>query len=317
MGSKETSQTSSESVDETMQRINKEEKKFQNFWVGVTSLVESYRYHIRKPEREPGHFVHAEQQETLDKSLVFNPNSRIRIIWDLMLGILLIYSVSMIPFRVGFDLRSSGREEGFDNFITSMFGLDILVQFNSAYLDVTTDKLVFDRKKIVQNYLSYWFWIDLGSTIPFDGITDRLEGQGVGASHPGAVRLIRAFRLIRFFKLTRYTRQNQQLEKLRIDPTLISLVMLMIQIFFIAHIFACFWHYIALEKYVGVMDTTWVETFGYSDHPVSSRYVASLYYVVVTMLTIGLVLEIALPNVLHTYICKFLVDMAIYMRPMI
>lgn len=270
-----------------MQRINREEKKFQNFWVGVTSLVESYRYHIRKPEREPGQFIHAEQQETLRSTLVWDPNSRLRIIWDVLLGIFLIYSVSMIPYRVGFDLRSSGREEDFDNFITSMFALDILVQMNSAYLDTATDKLVFDRHKIMKHYCSYWFWVDLLSTIPFDGITDRLEGHGVGASHPGAVRLIRALRLVRYFKLVRYTQQNQQLEKLRIDPTLVSLILLMIQIFFIAHIFACFWHYISLEQYVGVMNTTWIDTFGYTNRSVGARYVASLYYVVVTMLTIG------------------------------
>jgi hypothetical protein len=56
---------SGERVDETMDRLNKEESKFHNFWVGVTSIVESYRYHIRKPEREHSTFVHSVQHEVV------------------------------------------------------------------------------------------------------------------------------------------------------------------------------------------------------------------------------------------------------------
>jgi hypothetical protein len=69
-------------------------------------------------------------------------------------------------------------------------------------------------------------------------------------------------------------------------PTLISLSGLMLQIFFIAHIFACFWHYIAIEG-VSADENTWLKTFGYDTRSISAQYVASLYFVVVTMLTIG------------------------------
>ncbi len=56
---------SGERVDDTMVRLNKEEMKLHSFWVGVTSIVESYRYHLKKPEREPGTFVHSVQHEVV------------------------------------------------------------------------------------------------------------------------------------------------------------------------------------------------------------------------------------------------------------
>ncbi len=50
-----------ENVPETVDRLTQEDAKFQNFWVGVTNLVESYRYQKRKPEREPSTFIHTVQ----------------------------------------------------------------------------------------------------------------------------------------------------------------------------------------------------------------------------------------------------------------
>jgi len=47
-----------------------------------------------------------------------------------------------------------------------VFSLDILLNFNTGvYLDGI---LSMKREKIVKSYLSFWFWIDLISTFPYD-----------------------------------------------------------------------------------------------------------------------------------------------------
>ncbi len=166
-----------------------------------------------------------------------------------------------------------------------MFGMDILIQANSSYLDQQTEKWVFSRKQIIRHYFATWLWVDILATVPFDGIADMLEHFGV--QYFGALRLIRALRLVRIVKLYNMTKSNRHMEKLHINPTLLSLLGVIVQIFFIAHVFACFWHYISMEDAVGIQETTWVQSFDYVSRPKGARYVASLYYIVVTMLTIG------------------------------
>jgi hypothetical protein len=74
--------------------------------------------------------------------------------------------------------------------------------------------------------------------------------------------------------------------------------MLLMQIFFTAHLFACFWHLIAMNKYTNndvyftfddldPPERTWLSEFGYINASFSERYVASLYFIIVTMLTVG------------------------------
>jgi hypothetical protein len=82
----------------------------------------------------------------------------------------------------------------------------------------------------------------------------------------------------------------------------------MVQIFFVAHLFACFWNYITLDG-VAVSHTTWVD-FPYENDdytstttttgdngtnsgdnfipkPLYGRYIAAIYWVITTMLTVG------------------------------
>jgi len=51
--------------------------------------------------------------------------------------------------------------------IDFLFFIDILVNFNSAFLDPAF-VMVDDRKKIAAQYLKNWFFIDLIAIIPFD-----------------------------------------------------------------------------------------------------------------------------------------------------
>ncbi len=204
--------------------------------------------------------------------------------------ILLIFSVLAIPFRVGFDISPNVREEVIDDLISILFAIDILVHMNSMYFDNMKDCWISDRSLIIQHYLSFWFWIDLASTLPFDSLADWFSTNGTGQL--SVIRLIRILRLIRIAKLyhlLKETTENHLLDKLHVDPTLLSVITLFCQIFFIAHLFACFWHFIAISESgeVSTSGVTWITEFGYTDSTKAAQYVASLYFVIVTMLTIG------------------------------
>ncbi len=65
------------------------------------------------------------------------------------------------------------------------------------------------------------------------------------------------------------------------------MIFLILQIFFIAHLLACCWHYITLDSAIGNFSNNWINNFYYTDTTIQTKYIASLYYVIVTMLTIG------------------------------
>jgi len=57
---------------------------------------------------------------------------------------------------------------GIDLCIDLCFGLDMILSFQTAYFDETSQKLVFSRKLIIRRYTSGWLSIDLVSTVPID-----------------------------------------------------------------------------------------------------------------------------------------------------
>lgn len=75
------------------------------------------------------------------------------------------------------------------------------------------------------------------------------------------------------------------LQMFRINPAFVSLGIFMLVTLFIAHIYACFWYYIAIPGLI--REVTWVSVFGFSNASVGACYVASFYFIIVTMLTIG------------------------------
>lgn len=189
----------------------------------------------------------------------------------------------MTPIQIGFDLEETESTLSVLYLVIALFAVDMVISFNTAYFDSQNDKYVYDREKIAKHYLQLWFWIDLFSTIPFDLVI----GGYTANQNLQVIRMIRFFRLFRVIKFFHILKRMTQLSSLGISPQMITLTILMARICFLAHIYACFWHYITLPQAVGSFPTNWIDYFGFEHANLGSRYVASLYYIIVTMLTVG------------------------------
>eukprot|EP01034_Spumella_vulgaris_P039739 gene39739-49111_t len=190
----------------------------------------------------------------------------------------------VVPFRIGFASEVPLEFEIVDYAMVVMFFADMIVTFNTGYMDTRSETMVLNRNSIACHYLLCWFWIDMVSTIPFDSIL----GLFMPAQKLNSIRMIRMLRLFRLFKLSKLVKLDDRLGAFGITPSLTAIITLMAQIFFIAHLYACFWHFITLPGTNAVTPPrTWVSEFGYSDTPEYPRYIASLYYIIVTMLTVG------------------------------
>lgn len=83
-----------------------------------------------------------------------------KIFWNFILVILLFFSAILTPFTVSFINDDNKVFNAITYAFDVLFGIDILVNFVSAYYTVTND-LVTDPKKIALKYLRTWFFLDV------------------------------------------------------------------------------------------------------------------------------------------------------------
>jgi hypothetical protein len=88
---------------------------------------------------------------------VFKPENPKRMLWDMYMMVLILYYAFAVPLRIGFS--QDPKHPLLEHFFTGCFGLDILINFNTALIG-QGGTLVTDRQLIAKDYLRAWFWID-------------------------------------------------------------------------------------------------------------------------------------------------------------
>ena len=89
--------------------------------------------------------------------------------WNLIIVLLLMYVATYMPFRICFHKQALTLTSGdkVDLFVDSLFVVDIIINFFSAYYDTKTLLPVVKYKAIARNYVTGYFSVDLVSAIPF------------------------------------------------------------------------------------------------------------------------------------------------------
>ena len=211
-----------------------------------------------------------------EQHYIIHPEHPAKIAWDVLCGLAIIYSVTIIPVQIGFGrvrtspvsaararelarlipgrgVRPSQKAEDFsailpviDWITTGLFGTDMLACCNTAVVDDQSRdaKLIFHHPTIIRRYLRSWFLIDFLSTFPIDLLT--------GGNNTKGFRMFRVLRLVRLLKLARVFKLQGLKEKLHLDelnPAIFRLLTLLLQVGFTAHLVACFWYYTHTAKY--------------------------------------------------------------------
>eukprot|EP00392_Amoebophrya_sp_AT5.2_P008355 g8376.t1 len=173
------------------------------------------------------------QNAELFKMFLIPPKHPKKILWDSFMGCVIIFSVILVPYRIGFDVQPPPGSPGdaIDWLVDIVFAIDICLSFRTAYVD-RDGQMITDWNKIRKNYVAGFFWIDLLSTIPFD----RIFQVGRGATLIRVVRLIRLVKLLRLVKLTKLI---DDLQELGISQRALNSLILVSQLTFLAHLLAC------------------------------------------------------------------------------
>jgi len=97
------------------------------------------------------------------------PNSRFKIFWNFVIIILLLYTATFITYRVAFIDTDSELLIVLDYIMDTLFGIDIIINFISAY-EISETKVETWFKKIAKKYVLSWFVLDTLAIIPFQSI---------------------------------------------------------------------------------------------------------------------------------------------------
>ncbi|CAD8187784.1 unnamed protein product [Paramecium octaurelia] len=256
---------------------------------------------IQKKEQE-------EKQPSCSYIKVFTQEDRIRIVWDLFTMLVIFLAILILPVDISFNIQSTFLDD-FNLFSLAVFTLDIFINFNTAFQH--KGQYVYDRQLIIQNYLKWWFWIDVVSTFPFDLIVeaatssveqvdeDELTQEQSQAQKDSLVqtmkliRILKFFRLIKIIRLLRVLKLKQLFNKLEdyIDingsvVTIYQLLKLTFIMLFVAHWLACIWHFIA-EQENSSNGYSWLQATNLAGNQWYIKYVASVYWATATMTTVG------------------------------
>lgn len=88
------------------------------------------------------------------------PSNNFRVFWTVVMVIMTILTAILSPYDVSFIEDGDKAFEIINLIFDVTFGVDIMINFVSAYYD-PVNGLVTDFKTIVTQYLKAWFWIDL------------------------------------------------------------------------------------------------------------------------------------------------------------
>jgi hypothetical protein len=134
--------------------------------------------------------------------LLISPDSSGKAAWEVAGLFMIVYQSILIPFRLCFESEAEGWIEYFESAIDLCFMLDILVQFNTGFYK--KGNLVLNRREIITNYLSTWFFIDIVASFPYNWLIDESAlDQDTMLRTPQLLRLMKMARFLRFLRLLR------------------------------------------------------------------------------------------------------------------
>lgn len=185
------------------------------------------------------------EKEARARRCFFSPDSVLRVVWDLLMVVLLLYMVITVPMQMAFEIESEvgSLSFWFDIFIDVFFLFDIFLNTQTAYVD-DRGVLEINRKRICKHYVKGWFIVDFVTCIPISYILMAFSEEDSRTASP-----TRAFKIVRLTKLSKLLRVSRILkvieryrDQLRVLMNTAGGFVWAFFVFLMAHIFAASWY---------------------------------------------------------------------------
>jgi hypothetical protein len=232
---------------------------------------------------------------------VIDPHNVYKVRWDVFIALIIIYSVLVIPWRIGFSQEATGSAFLVEVIIDCCFVIDIILTFLTGFYD-DREICITAPRAIAWRYLTKFLVIDVVSVLPIDLIVDATSA-GSNNSSAKVTKLLRMVRLLKLGRLFRLKRLTQLLEdKASINMQMMNMVKVIGQVVFLIHMLACACYWVTSPACPGnrpeepcddlapedrSWGSTWVRMFHVDRLNVMSRYITSFHLVTATVMAVG------------------------------
>ena len=240
---------------------------------------------------------------------ILSPESEIKVYIDIISYMLVLYCMLISPYKMAFEddfVDETGFFFIFDFFIDVFFILDLILNFFIAFRD-NKEEIKFNIKLIFFNYIKTWFLMDLISCIPFTiinyfafNVGNDMNFYTTNNNISSITKLQKFAKIARFFKVFKWTRiirvlkitksNNNANMFMKLEEVSNSVNRFLKFLFFfviLAHISACIWCF--LGKFLISLGETknWIFNQSMQDFENREIYVASIYFIITTIFSIG------------------------------
>jgi hypothetical protein len=119
--------------------------------------------------------------------------------------LLVVYNAVVLPYEVAFlaTRETPPAIDLLDDIADYSFMVDFVLTFFESFED-DRGEVVTELKLIRQNYMKFWFWIDLPASIPFDAFVPSDGSEGSSTNSLQYLGVVKCIRLLRIGRLLKY-----------------------------------------------------------------------------------------------------------------
>jgi len=260
-------------------------------------MEEKYRAYRKGGQIEDSYNESESDEEGEPDSFLINPETTAFFIYDTIIAISAIYSLIFIPYEMADDCFCYKRKNIYSIYIKFiidiLFMVDVIINFFLEFYS-KTEKLIKIRSKIINNYLTGWFFFDLLNAVPMNIIYHYYcKNHPFKICHtyeknsPSYLLVsLKCLKALKIFKMPA-TKKNQfisRLTELASDNTTetVDLIIELLLVIFGLHILSCIHIFIGKYTYPG-----WFFANEFQEHSIFNLYMISVYYLITTMTTVG------------------------------
>ncbi|EAS00879.2 MFS transporter (macronuclear) [Tetrahymena thermophila SB210] len=211
----------------------------------------------------------------ITKLPVLSPNAQLIRYWRSFYTSLLLLQIFLIPFQISFSIIFNIGNYAYLLYYAPLIAycFNIFVCLNTGYYEMGIEQL--NRSKVFKNYKNQ-FLIDILVIISFI-LTNTLEEPFFNL-----LFYLKFYQLYSYFQdIVEYYKIH---EKFSHVYTLAKLIFL---ILFVAHSCGCIFQFISIQEVNAGNQQTWLIQAGIYDNGIAERYLNSLYFSIITMITVG------------------------------
>ena len=225
------------------------------------------------------------------EKLIIKSNNRYKLIFDIIIDILVIYSTTTSLFYLAF-VAENPDSNSIDLLVTVLFTLDFILSFFTEVID-KRKRHILNLNMIAKHYACTWLVPDLCSIIPLSFTGNPNTEYAMRLFRIGKIaRLYRLVNIKKFGKVMSELLYKTQHRKKRYFRLLIDHIWDLFQeltaMLFVSYALACYWWFYAdlIVRRVHV-NANFIDTFNLAQYSGISQVIRVWYFIFSSMMTVG------------------------------